>query len=381
MVAITARYIDPSFQIREYLLAFENLIGSHSGEYLATTLLDVLNTYDITNKLGCITSDNASNNAAMTRELQRKLRAIGIEWDPSTCHIPYMAHIVNLCVQHFMETIFKNEKEIELEHQASPIKTILEKIRRIGRAHRAGQLRQEKWVKCCESYDLKPLSIPSDVAVRWNSTYDMIERACYLRQPIERYCFELRKELIEYNLTEEEWEEAQLLLLILCPFKRCTMRFESQMAKTEIDYIFFAYDTLYNHVDDVRDIFTDPILQKSLPSAIYLLDAIKSMEETMRKYYARTALPTVYGDAMILNPRYKLSIFTRESWDGEDPAPYIEGCHRRFLERYCKSINPSPKLSTQQKELSEPSRRAYSINSQKDVVTDYAADQEYLEAM
>jgi len=159
------------------------------------------------------------------------------------------------------------------------------------------------------------------------------------------------------------------------------MRFESQMAKTEIDYVFFAYDTLYNHVDDVCDTFNDAALQEILPSAIHFLDAIKSMEETLRKYYTRTALPTVYGDAMILNPRYKLSIFTRESWDGEDSALYIEGCRRRFLELYCKSTNPSIELSTQLEQSVEPSRRASSIAGQKDIVSAYAADKEYLEVM
>ena len=73
MVAITMRYIDASFQLQEYLLAFENVIGSHTGEHLATILMEVLTTYNITNQLGCITSDNASNNTSMTHELQSKL--------------------------------------------------------------------------------------------------------------------------------------------------------------------------------------------------------------------------------------------------------------------------------------------------------------------
>ena len=357
-------------------MAFENLTGSHTGEYLAQTVLDVLHRYDIRDRLGCITTDNASNNITMAKELQRKLRNIGTEWDASTSHIPCMAHVVNLCVQRFMSATSEKAKELE-EDQVSPIKVILEKIRSIARAHRAGQLRREKWVQCCQHNGLPPLMIPTDVTVRWNSTYHMLERALYLRQAIERYCFEMRKELPDSNLTDEEWELAEILLLILYPFKRCTKRFESDLAKSEITYVFFAYDTLYDHVDDMKDTFADEALQNVLPWATYLLDAVNAMEDILRKYYARTSLPTVYGDAMILNPRYKLTIFDKESWESEDPAPYVEGCRRRFNQFY---NHQSTQSSIPSDELDEPSKRATSVNGQKTITT-VSEDKEYLHAM
>jgi hypothetical protein len=58
------------------------------------------------------------------------------------------------------------------------------------------------------------------------------------------------------------------------------------------------------------------------------------MEKSLKEYYTATSFPTVYGDAMILNPRCKLSICTTDTWDPEDAEPYINGCRERFMADY-----------------------------------------------
>jgi hypothetical protein len=51
------------------LLAFKQLQGSHTGDYLANIVLSVLDEFDIAEKLFCITSDNAGNNGTLVRGL------------------------------------------------------------------------------------------------------------------------------------------------------------------------------------------------------------------------------------------------------------------------------------------------------------------------
>jgi len=54
---------------------------------------------------GClhgITTDNASSNYSMTRELQSTPEASGIEWPALTNHIPSMAHVIQLALGEFM---------------------------------------------------------------------------------------------------------------------------------------------------------------------------------------------------------------------------------------------------------------------------------------
>ena len=78
---------------------------------------------------------------------------------------------------------------------------------------------------------------------------------------------------------------------------------------------------------------------------------------------------------MLLNPKFKLQIFKRESWKGTDPAPYIEGCCRQFIGYF----NTRPTTTTSDEDLiTEPSKQASSINGKKNLIHE---DDEYHEAM
>jgi len=52
-----------------------------------------------------ITTDNASSNYSMTRELQSTLEASGIEWPALRNHIPCMAHVIQLALGAFMSSL------------------------------------------------------------------------------------------------------------------------------------------------------------------------------------------------------------------------------------------------------------------------------------
>jgi hypothetical protein len=66
----------------------------------------VLEEFDITAKLFCITTDNASNNGTMMRELSKRLEdEKGIIWDAKQHHIACLSHVINLIVTDFMKAI------------------------------------------------------------------------------------------------------------------------------------------------------------------------------------------------------------------------------------------------------------------------------------
>jgi hypothetical protein len=57
---------------------------------------------------GCmidITTDNASTNYSMTRELQSMLEASGLEWPTLRNHIPCMVHVIQLAFGAFMSSL------------------------------------------------------------------------------------------------------------------------------------------------------------------------------------------------------------------------------------------------------------------------------------
>src|SRR5277367_1871246 len=106
ILAITGHWIDIKFRLHQELLAFIPLEGHHTGEYMASVVYDVLDEFDIKEKFFCVTTDSASNNLKMVKELSKLLYdRCGIEWDWKTNHIPCLAHIINLVVQKFLKTL------------------------------------------------------------------------------------------------------------------------------------------------------------------------------------------------------------------------------------------------------------------------------------
>jgi len=69
-------------------------------------LKGIVDRFELTNsRLLGITTDNASSNDSMTRELQSTLEASGIEWPALMNHIPCMAHVIQLALGAFMSSL------------------------------------------------------------------------------------------------------------------------------------------------------------------------------------------------------------------------------------------------------------------------------------
>ena len=320
---ITANWIGPDWKRHQTLLDFIEFPSPHTGTRMADLVLRCLEFYDIQHKLFCITTDNASNNDTMAKELSdRLLNRHDIVWDPDTLHIHCLAHIINLVVRKLIDSLQSSDDY--------PFKRTLGKIRELAKAARHGSKKPASMRTACREANVTFHRIPLDVTVRWNSTYRMLEKAVYLREALEKFVGLHIDDLSEHRLTEQEWGVAEQLLMILMPFQRCTKRFETNSRSSEVDYVFFGYDMMFNHLEDV-----DAALQRSKsPTAKILLTAIDAALGVLRNYYHKTTMPFVYADAMILNPRVKLSIFNTDSWSDEDPEDYKSACRRRFTDEY-----------------------------------------------
>jgi hypothetical protein len=80
-MAITAHFIqekESGWTLEARLVAFHSMPGSHDGESLGNTFVDILEKLELTHKVGQITADNASNNGTMTEAMENALTARGI---------------------------------------------------------------------------------------------------------------------------------------------------------------------------------------------------------------------------------------------------------------------------------------------------------------
>lgn len=106
------------------------------------------------------------------------------------------------------------------DEDAISFEATLERIREIAKAIRSSPQRWDIFQAACRSYNIAPVTISIDVLTRWSSTCDMGHQYVYLVKLIN--CFLDDCGLEHLKLTPSEFEMAELLVVFLMPFKRCT---------------------------------------------------------------------------------------------------------------------------------------------------------------
>jgi hypothetical protein len=92
-MSVTAHYIVEDHEhvkIRSRLIALCHIPGTHEGSAIGNHFLDILNKFNITHKIGQITTDNASNNDTMLKHIEEILTSHGIPFSPLDNRIRYV---------------------------------------------------------------------------------------------------------------------------------------------------------------------------------------------------------------------------------------------------------------------------------------------------
>ena len=73
---------------------------------MADILYNVLERFNITKRLLCITTDNAGNNGIMRKELEELLNNLDINssWSSDSTKIPCLTHVIQLVVKAILST-------------------------------------------------------------------------------------------------------------------------------------------------------------------------------------------------------------------------------------------------------------------------------------
>jgi hypothetical protein len=203
-LAIVGSWIDQGFSLHTVLLDFRLLEGAHTGN-LAEEVFSMMQDYNITNKILAIACDNASNMGTMMRKIEELSGGL---FDAGQGHVRCFAHILHISVTHCLDA---------LKDHGGP--EVVAKLRSVVKAIRASPQRLQRFSAQCDLLKCNNLAPIIDVSTRWNSTFDMIERALCLQRAIEAFLL-VDDDLHNIRFVESDWAYLRDVHTLLSPFKR-----------------------------------------------------------------------------------------------------------------------------------------------------------------
>ncbi|CAI6006388.1 unnamed protein product [Closterium sp. NIES-65] len=309
-MVVTVHRITKDFQLRQHILDFVQLEGSHTASLIAKTLEGILAEWGLTEMLFAVTTDNAENNNKAMRMLagdpaEGAMVRIEFPLFRGDRHVRCIAHVMNIAVQAALK------KDVRSENFARQQRILLRRD------------------------DAPVLRLIGDSPTRWGSTYDMIVRALELQQALALLLMRTDVSgggtergviaamgwsgLDGLRLSDVHWDALVELKEFLEPFNSITKAAEGSLYPTAASVV-----PLYNQLLDKLEISfrkegATPLRQALITAA---LDKLKK-----NKYGEKEELVV----ATFLDPRYKTVFFQLPKWEARNAAHVTEvgGCARR----------------------------------------------------
>ena len=83
-------------------IGFCRFQGPHSGSNIADVIWKILDIFEITRRIGYITTDNTTNNDTTIAQLATNFRNVGIEFNAKESRVRCFGHIINPVVKGFL---------------------------------------------------------------------------------------------------------------------------------------------------------------------------------------------------------------------------------------------------------------------------------------
>ncbi|CAI5486558.1 unnamed protein product [Closterium sp. Naga37s-1] len=178
-MVVTVHRITKDFQLRQHILDFVQLEGSHTASLIAKTLEGILAEWGLTEMLFAVTTDNAENNNKAMRMLagdpaEGAMARIEFPLFHGDRHVRCIAHVMNIAVQAALKKDVVTEALKRLRAVCSYVGWSVQRSENFARQQRILQRRD----------DAPVLRLIGDSPTRWGSTYDMIVRALELQQAL-----------------------------------------------------------------------------------------------------------------------------------------------------------------------------------------------------
>ena len=262
-MGVTAHFVDSNFMLQSRLLEIRRITSSTTAENLASELNDVMENWEIRNKVIAIVTDNAANIVAAVNKL-------GIK------HVPCFAHTLNLIVQKAIDESGRLEK-------------IREKVRDVlayfHRSVKASNALEKELKELPADQGEKKLKLVQEVRTRWNSTYKMLSRYSLIYRHVNRVLSDHSK--LNLITTDDEIKDIQESIEALVPFEEATIEMSAEKVAT-----------IAKVIPLVRGL-------KELTRASSHSELGQKLLEHLNKRFMRTEENFIWATATFLDPRFK----------------------------------------------------------------------------
>ncbi|OAF63412.1 hypothetical protein VC83_00304 [Pseudogymnoascus destructans] len=145
---------------------------------MAAVVHNVLEQFNITGRLFCVTTDNASNNGTMRKELESYMRSTTqeVEWSSDATKIPCMAHVIQLVVKAMLKAfnVDMAEEVIDVTGVSitddTTVTSAIRKIRTLSNLVSRSAKKTELLLQKQSDIEAKRLlQLKRDIDIRWNS--------------------------------------------------------------------------------------------------------------------------------------------------------------------------------------------------------------------
>jgi hypothetical protein len=398
-LAITAHYAQrlgsrPT-ELKETLLAFEPVLGSHNASNLSAVILSTLEAFGINERIRAITSDSASVNTATFQALEDSGR-MG-NFTVKNCTVRCMAHAMNLSAQKILSVLDKDTDPINeealardrtIEHTPNTppandfdpteecdaaVAKIFRIARKIIAKIRKSNLLTEALEDILKKKCMPVLKLILDVRTRWNSTHFMVQRLLKLRPAIDILCVR-EPALYRLNLLLDDfdWKWLGILDEVLEVYARPTTLVSGDTYPT-LAYQLPQYWQLALKLREFGKRF-----EQGEPEENETLEEACSIGwSKLNQYHLKTDGVTAPRIATALDPRFKLRTLELLGWKTGDIKKAKTGALKPLLRQY---FPPKKRSTAENPEDSEPEDEPTTDNLSPEDAMIFASQEEYSQA-
>uniref|UniRef100_A0A8C4WWM8 BED-type domain-containing protein n=1 Tax=Eptatretus burgeri TaxID=7764 RepID=A0A8C4WWM8_EPTBU len=203
-IGVTAHFVNRDWSIGHFTLENAELPPPHDYEHIASAMHEILEDWNLKDKLSAVVTDNATNITEAVRE--------GLGFPHITC----FGHTLNLMVK--------------VGLNSGGIKTTLARCSKLVEFARHSAKAKYTLAAHHHIIDFPVHNLIQDLDTRWSSTHDMLKRILEQQQPISNLLIEMKRK--ELDLSDREVSIAEKIVEVLEPVRDITESFSSETSVT-----------------------------------------------------------------------------------------------------------------------------------------------------